>query len=518
MRSGERGAGLLINLALILGVLILFALVLNIGTMYSAKIAVQKAIDAAALAVGEKVVPAGLTESEMIDAAERLALLNLNVSRFAAYSPSVEASFDSTLGALTLRGEISPPVHILGSLFGDSGRKVDALSVSNASELFLEVVIDVSKSMNDPSGTPGKTKLQVLNIALAEFLSQFRVGVDNIGRIRFAPRAWEHSHEVISKNFSTVVNYTDADTWSITNPQAGLAMAIHRLLQKGNVRSRRAIVIITDGQPVVGSSQGNFTTMPTGINSSFHPNDGGANSPYIKGPLVDTLHTSDYASMMFYDTALTLNSSRDWYSYSPSNTSFADAMTNQYNMYPRYQRLGFLSAIRMADLARAAGIQVFAVGVGPEDPSQFTRSNPWGNLVNDTQLQSPFLRRLANDPASVNDNPYLCVKNGNVSTPDTEAEGCLYPGSAVGSRCVVPCVDTFASYNSPSARNYTKCPTADELRLLDPSSSAVFNTSLFECNGTGSRYQGKFVRGENLTELRAALKSIAGSFKARLIQ
>ncbi len=485
LKGGEQGAAMIILLSFVLAILALLALAFDAGVLYRSKSSLQRATDAGALAVGEVASEISLGKEEIEYAAGKIAKLNATLMNLDMFEPEFIPNYNEDTFAINVSGSIQPSTYLAGRILGAGNLgRLSVSSEANATQLYLELVLDMSGSMGDLDST-GTPKYRRLSEATTMFLGQFRRGIDNIGIVGFAPTAWERNP--ISTSFPTSISISSSELQSGTNPVKGISLAMNRLLRVGTPSSRRAMVVVTDGQPTIWNGNYPLTSDPD----------------RITGGLVDTIHTN-YRSMRFYDSSTPKS----------SDLSYNGAMTNVDPNYYRYKRLAYMSGIQMADLARAAGIQVYTIGVGPEDT--YTLQTPFGDLANETRIASPFLRRMANDPLSAPDFPYTCVKDG----ANTVENGCLYPDRPSPNKCLIPCVDTFTVYNSRRRDPVSpRCPTPTELASLGGGTESDFS-GRFQCIAAGrSRIlaQGKYALALDGSRLSEAMAEIGKNFRPRLI-
>lgn len=153
--SEERGAIMVIFAVLVLCVVTLTGLAIDTGNLYSAKIGVQAAADAAALAAAS-LNALGRPQSEVMNGARQVGLMNLQIKGI-SYPPGYvpDVGYDPGDGVKIEVG-IRVPVDLfilskLPTVGGEAFKNVAASAVAEVRPAVVSLMLDVSESMGCPA-------------------------------------------------------------------------------------------------------------------------------------------------------------------------------------------------------------------------------------------------------------------------------------------------------------------------------------------------------------------------------
>jgi Flp pilus assembly protein TadG len=295
----ERGAVLLLAAFLLVAVLLLAGLAIDAGNLFRARLALQRASDAGALAGlgyvflrGEAETDADIAASgarslkEFVEQkADEIAAENVRASRLGLVgAPEIASAYDEATEQLSvniaadIRLLLMPhiPMEVIATRSPGSARRLGARAATERAAANIELVLDVSKSMRCPEGagatceclTPGaapcsgRRKFDALVDATIAFFEEFDARRDRIGITIFdttattvfpigaAPIMFDPA------SFDTVAIRAALESFSptgATNISAGLIRAYKDLDDAGIIPDTpAAIVLFSDGAPDAG--------------------------------------------------------------------------------------------------------------------------------------------------------------------------------------------------------------------------------------------------------------------------
>lgn len=391
--------------------LILGGIAIDIGNIFFHKARLQRALDASIIA-GLKVYARKTTNNAGVEAATRQMLqYNLNqmgvstgeitqntatLTISATEVATLEAVGTVRINTVFVRLAGFPTVNISGRASGQ--RKPAAVSL----------VLDVSDSMNYPTGTP---PLAALKKAAKIFVLSFDE-MDRMGIVTFDSVASEKlSMQYINKN--TIKTIIDALT-----AQAQTAIADGIILGGtefttsliDNPDMLKALVLFSDGAPTV------IRPRFTNANSAVLTPNSGSYYQYIAQSTINAFGTQ-FRLMLPPDNIIPPVPS---YYFTCKDTSTLDKFPSCFNTYTYLDSQGvthnsvttisrtsfqvirepYHLAITESDYVRNNDITIYAVGLGD---LSFPTSDAYQGYNIDETVKSVLLRRIANDPAGASD-------------------------------------------------------------------------------------------------------------------
>jgi Flp pilus assembly protein TadG len=389
LRQRTRGQ-ILVMVTIAVPVLILFAgLAIDFGIAYTDRMALSRAVDAAALE-GMRNLSSGTT------VASKLAqdTFNLNVQALGSYSTAPAFGFVKNVDAsgnesVTITGTVYwQPIFL--RLVLSSTVPITETATASRAPLYMSLVLDQSYSMTQNGGSTA------LPGAVTDFVNQFDDSQDHVAVVSFATYATTGVQMANSPPFKTAVsNYVNGMSFSLTNcytfAQTGLD---NGLTQINSVtlptNAQKVIVFFTDGWPNMIQDTLTCSSKSTTLNFTMcDPGDDSLN-----------LCTSSWPLSVFTTTggSTSCNGCTSYPSYSlsscnptPSGMTFhsnqynkSEALTNGTTGQNNVTNEAIYRAEASATTALNQGVTIYSIGLGTAITGQTTAQN--------------FLYAVANDP------------------------------------------------------------------------------------------------------------------------
>jgi Flp pilus assembly protein TadG len=345
---------------------------IDFGFGFLTKAQLAKACDAAALAAMRN-LGQGQTQATIIGKAEFALNANVSSSMYVS-APVPSITYGSSGGEPVVNVTASAQIHTF--FIGLAG--FHTLTIADSSQatrppIILSLVLDKSGSMNDNGGSTA------LPPSVTDFLGYFIGGTDRLGEVSFSDIA--NSDVAISTSFKTpITNFVNGMSFGgATFAQGGLMNANTEVTGVSNppANAVQVVVFFTDGwansiQSTVAGSQVNFGGCApaefavgwcNGVSCWYN-----ANGNSIGGTVVGNSNT-----------AVTCDGQNN---FTATDTAPPDSLPNPASLtINNIADEADYRAVQYANTMRAAGITVYAIGLGDK--------------INQTYLQE-----LANDPAS----------------------------------------------------------------------------------------------------------------------
>jgi len=372
-KVGSREAGSIITLFALSVVVIFFTLGLSIdlGTAYVAQARLSKSVDAAVLA-GARNTARG--DAQIKNIALKIATANLVIDQPVAYSVQVSSPVVDTK-RVTMRAATRSPT-TFGILMGKTSLDVSAEGEATRYPLDMSLTLDLSYSLQRNNAFDDMQR------ASEAFLDYFDDSVDQIGIATYS--TWAEDKLPAQKYFQIpgTAIISGLSAISDTNIQEGLRVAKTQLDSAfKRAGALKIVVLFTDGRPTAYRDTFGFSDPAC---ASYD----GVAATYISGSSFRGMFKwqNGLKIVGFVPTCVTTTQSNLSRTGSPVPTQVSTA--GSAGDFVRAQ--GVLKAEHQADLIRAAGYSIYAIGLG----------NPNATNAGDVP-DLAFLGRLTNEGGRV---------------------------------------------------------------------------------------------------------------------
>ncbi|MCO6432535.1 MAG: TadE/TadG family protein [Deltaproteobacteria bacterium] len=370
-RSSQSGYFLALGAIVVAALFILVGLAADSAQLYRARLRLQRAYDAGAIAGSKVSGTVNVDRGPFI--AEQVTRINLEAMGYDPGDFQVNAFWadGADKSIMHVDGNVSLPLwfmRIVPSMTSHESVETSARAASKRSVVVL--VLDVTGSMNELAG--GVRKLDALKTAAKNFINLFEPGYDYMAIVKFSELADIPPGADMTSNFSHFGSIVDTlSAGGFTNTQLGLWLAEHTMKNALIARpdltaAHKAIVLVTDGAPTHS-----------------------CNSLVEIDPALDP-HNRPYDCQLF-----TVPKHRD-----------------------NYDR-----ALLQADAVRASsGVAIYTIGIGalrgrrlPDGSGYATdleRDDAYQDYRDEVSLKSNFLRRIANVAPPNNTEPVHYFRSG----------------------------------------------------------------------------------------------------------
>lgn len=400
IRNNE--GSLIIHGAMMLGGLSVLILMLEIGNLFLTKARLQRAVDAAAVAAGTQLF-AGGNAAAVEHLAEQLVNYNMLEMGFTTSTAVAQYSLSPNNDAALLKvtGTVNTNTFILGMIL-PSSVLIRAEAETKRPPIILSLVLDLSGSMN--SGN----KLSDLKTAAKSLVGELSEQIDRISLISFSTNA-----KVVNpmNPVDKTALYSAIDSLNAvggTNISDGIVTGKNQIASSGAAipDAVKAMILVTDGDPTSFRarflSPKNTSTFPVTVNGyrdyylTFLPD---LRAAWTKAPNATTAPSCSTS----YSASSIKNCLNNYKYLDSSDRQRGTSITDLTSTNPAFQRENYDLSIVEADAARDLNIRIYTVGIGNLAPAS---NDPYQNIMDQTNIKSYFLRRIANDPVGAADPPF----------------------------------------------------------------------------------------------------------------